>query len=398
MDANPGVTIEHQPTPWADYFTKIQTLFAAGTPPISIAICRRSRPSSPCTQKACMCSWTTTSSATAYDISDFRPDAIELYRWDGKTYALPRDYGNQNLYYNVDLFEEAGVEPPPADWEDTEFTFDVFLDMAQQLTKTEGDRTTQWGFLVNRGQRPWASWVYSNGGALVHMDDTAWRPNRPWPIRSDRRGAAVPPGSDVHARGCASAGSGIGAGRRRSLLHRPCGRHAHQPVGGQPVPRHRSLHVGRRHDSHRQGGPSRHGRRRHRLGHPARHCKHPQTRRGTSSSTSPAPRRSWTRSRSAPRRPRASPWSPRRRSSSPNLPPANAKAFAQAQEYVVRDPVHVNWPEITQRIYNPTMDLLWSGTEDAATVARRSRRSLTRSLRKADRRLCTVEYVNARTC
>ena len=84
---------------------------------------------------------------------------------------MPRDYGNQNLFYNVDLFEEAGVEPPPADWEDTEFTFDVFLDMAQQLTKREGNRTTQWGFLVNRGQRPWASWVYSNGGALVHKDD-----------------------------------------------------------------------------------------------------------------------------------------------------------------------------------------------------------------------------------
>ena len=52
----------------------------------------------------------------------------------------------------------------------------------------------------------------------------------------------------------------------------------------------------------------------------------------------------------------------------PNKPPTNAKGFAQAQEYVVRDPVHVNWPEITQRIYSPTMDLLWSGTADAATV------------------------------
>jgi multiple sugar transport system substrate-binding protein len=53
----------------------------------------------------------------------------------------------------------------------------------------------------------------------------------------------------------------------------------------------------------------------------------------------------------------------------PDLPPENAAAFAQAQEYVVRDPVHVLWPEITQRIYTPKMDLLWGGTEDAATVA-----------------------------
>jgi hypothetical protein len=53
----------------------------------------------------------------------------------------------------------------------------------------------------------------------------------------------------------------------------------------------------------------------------------------------------------------------------PTLPPSNARGFAQAQEYVVRDPVHTRWPEITQRIYNPKMDLLWSGAESAAAVA-----------------------------
>ena len=54
---------------------------------------------------------------------------------------------------------------------------------------------------------------------------------------------------------------------------------------------------------------------------------------------------------------------------SPDKPPKNAAAFAQAQEYVVRDPVHVLWPEITQRIYTTKMDELWSGAKDAATVA-----------------------------
>jgi len=53
----------------------------------------------------------------------------------------------------------------------------------------------------------------------------------------------------------------------------------------------------------------------------------------------------------------------------PTKPPASAKGFAQAQEYVVRDPVHVRWPEITQRVYTPKMDLLWGGSETAATVA-----------------------------
>ena len=88
------------------------------------------------------------------DLSDFRPDAVTPLPVEGKTYALPRDYGNQNLFYNVDLFNEAGVEPPPVDWEDKSFTFEVFLDMLQRLVKREGDRVTQWGFLVNRAPAP----------------------------------------------------------------------------------------------------------------------------------------------------------------------------------------------------------------------------------------------------
>ena len=52
----------------------------------------------------------------------------------------------------------------------------------------------------------------------------------------------------------------------------------------------------------------------------------------------------------------------------PSKPPANAKAFAQAQEYVVRDPVNVRWSEVVQRAVNPNMDQLWNGSKPAADV------------------------------
>lgn len=32
MEMHPNVTVEHQPTPWGDYHTKIQTMLAAGAP------------------------------------------------------------------------------------------------------------------------------------------------------------------------------------------------------------------------------------------------------------------------------------------------------------------------------------------------------------------------------
>ncbi len=52
----------------------------------------------------------------------------------------------------------------------------------------------------------------------------------------------------------------------------------------------------------------------------------------------------------------------------PNKSPVNAKAFVQAQEYVVRDPVNVRWPEVFQRVVTTNMDQLWSGAQSAEAV------------------------------
>lgn len=54
--------------------------------------------------------------------------------------------GNQPrlIYYNVDMFEEAGVPLPPSDWTSDGWTWDDFVTIAQELT-VEGER---WGALI----------------------------------------------------------------------------------------------------------------------------------------------------------------------------------------------------------------------------------------------------------
>jgi multiple sugar transport system substrate-binding protein len=171
MEANSNVKIDHQTVPGPDYPTKLQTLFAAGTPPDIFFYLQEVFPIITVAQKQMNLELNDYIERDNFDLSDFRPDSVELYRWDDKMYAIPRDYGNQNVYYNADIFEAEGVAVPPADWEDTTWTFDTFLETAKSLTKSANGRTSQWGFLVNRAQRPWASWLYSNNGALVHKDD-----------------------------------------------------------------------------------------------------------------------------------------------------------------------------------------------------------------------------------
>lgn len=87
----------------------------------------------------------------SYDLDDFYPQIIKPYRYDGKQfgqgslYGLPKEIAIRSMYYNADLFTAAGISklPGPGDvW-----TWDQFTDMTQKTTKTEGGRTTQFGYV-----------------------------------------------------------------------------------------------------------------------------------------------------------------------------------------------------------------------------------------------------------
>lgn len=364
--ANPGIVVEHQPIPGPDYNTKIQTLFAAGTPPDMYRYLQEITPIITVAEKNLHLVLDDYIARDDYDVDAFRPDSITLYQWDGATYALPRDYGNQNLYYNVSLFEEAGVEPPPADWNDTEFTFEVFLDAAKALTKSDGNRTSQFGFLVNRSQRPWASWVYSNGGALVHRDDRGVATES---AMADEKTVAalqflqdlmyvhgVSPRPDLESEmGSAEL---FATGRVAIILTNPSAVNQYRSieaftwdVGTIPLGDADRRGTGGGGTGWATGAATQHPDEAWAF---MKHITSEQAELDEVSVGATTPSRIAVVTSDA--------------FLNPDLPPANSQAFAQAQEFVVRDPVHVNWPEITQRIYNPNMDLLWSGTEDAATV------------------------------
>src|SRR5699024_4634246 len=74
------------------------------------------------------------------DVDEYQPGILELGQVDGTQYGMIRDRSTVQMGYNKDLFDEMGVDYPEDDW-----TMDEFLDIAQQLTVKEGDRTTQFG-------------------------------------------------------------------------------------------------------------------------------------------------------------------------------------------------------------------------------------------------------------
>ena len=71
------------------------------------------------------------------------PLPLKLMKHNGKVHALPGDYMTMVLFYNTQMFKDAGLDPnkPPKTWEE-------FLAYAKKLTRdTNGDgKIDQWGF------------------------------------------------------------------------------------------------------------------------------------------------------------------------------------------------------------------------------------------------------------
>ena len=91
----------------------------------------------------------------------------DTFAFDGGQYALPEQFAGVFLYWNKKLFAEAGLEPPPARWEQA-WTFDDFLEAARALTKRDraGD-VVQWGFVD-----PWQP--YLSAGVFGMNNGVEW--------------------------------------------------------------------------------------------------------------------------------------------------------------------------------------------------------------------------------
>lgn len=88
----------------------------------------------------------------------FPQDLVKLYQFDGKQYAVPKDFDTIGLFYNKALFDKAGVPYPDETWD-----WNKYLEAAKKLTKDgvyglAAPLSAQEGF--------W-NLIYQNGGYVV---------------------------------------------------------------------------------------------------------------------------------------------------------------------------------------------------------------------------------------
>jgi multiple sugar transport system substrate-binding protein len=165
-EANPGVTIEAVFTPGAELTAKLQTAIAGRqTPTMAIA----DLVAMPLlTSSGALAPLDDYLSASDLDLADYFQGPLVYGMHEGKRYSLPVSASNLGLFWNKELFAQAGLDPntPPKTW-------DELVAFSKQIKEATG----KWGFeLYTQGGEgtswQWQVYLWQNGGEVLSEDLT----------------------------------------------------------------------------------------------------------------------------------------------------------------------------------------------------------------------------------
>ncbi len=157
------ILVEPMSIPWTEHEKKILTAVLSGHPPDVIS------------QFAPVVQWASRMAlqpldkyieSSNLDISTFFPALMEEMQWQGHTFALPVSTASYALFYNKELFREAGLDPerPPATWDDV-------IAISQRIRRYDDEgKLVRAGFLPSFS--PIQNVVLGNAGASQLM---AWQ-------------------------------------------------------------------------------------------------------------------------------------------------------------------------------------------------------------------------------
>lgn len=160
METHPDIKLEYYNEPWGDYFTKVETLWASGDS-AAIPDVLFLWPTPKYAAQGVLENLDSYIEKSGYNLDDYWPALLESASYDGSVYGFPRDISVEALYYNKDMFDQAGIPYPDETW-----TWDDLLSAAEQLTvKDASGKTERYGLGMEAGK--WQLWVGQNGGTIL---------------------------------------------------------------------------------------------------------------------------------------------------------------------------------------------------------------------------------------
>lgn len=167
--ANPNISVKMDVSEWDSYWTKLDTLFAGGTPPDVFAM-----------DAPMFLDWQSRGvllnlqpyiDATPGFLDGFYEQPLSGYKLPEGYYGMPRDFQTIVMYYNKDMFDAAGVEYLKEGW-----TWEDLREMAKMLTvDKDGDgKTDQYGYSCDLWDMElcWGEAIWAYGGDVINADYT----------------------------------------------------------------------------------------------------------------------------------------------------------------------------------------------------------------------------------
>ena len=157
------VNTNHMPT---DYYVKLEALIVGGTPPDISAMANSSVPEF--AAKGALRDLDAQIKKNG-NPDDLYPSVRDALKVKGLFYGLARDVTTFALFYNPELFDQAGVKYPDASW-----TWSSLVDASKRLTKAgSGPENSVYGFHHRPLYDQTQTWIWQNGGDFINKEGTA---------------------------------------------------------------------------------------------------------------------------------------------------------------------------------------------------------------------------------
>lgn len=154
---NPDIEVTVQLTPYANYFTKLQTAASGGQAPDVFWM------NGPNFQLYASNGVIEPLTSLKPDTSVYPKSLVDLYSYKGVQYGLPKDFDTVGLWYNKKLFKAAGVDYPTSSW-----TWSDFQQAAKKLTDTSKGVYGVGATLT--GQEAFYDTIFQAGGSVISAD------------------------------------------------------------------------------------------------------------------------------------------------------------------------------------------------------------------------------------
>lgn len=169
-EAHPNIKVEMEPVGFGEIFERLRITLAGGVAPDVISLNYENY--TEFASGGALLNLDPLIAKDGYDTGQYFPAVLQLFQLRGTQYGLPATFSDVVLFYNEDLYAQAGLGAPPANW-----GWNDLIDSAKKLTRdlSNDGVMDQFGYVTGW----WPLYVWLGGGEIIDETGTKALINSP---------------------------------------------------------------------------------------------------------------------------------------------------------------------------------------------------------------------------